>query len=195
MADQDARLARIHSNLSIQNGYPPGYAHAVAMHVGDWQCHKTVAAADATAVHLGKRPAAQEEEVARFRVAEGGQAMALREARVTIFAMEKELAGKKRENERLRLVNKKQARELAGKQEQLLLRDSEIAQLRKEARPGVEVLYVDEGVTRIEGEGQGEPAAKRLKATEDGAARSYAELGEQFKSRLFQVKQVPAQGP
>jgi len=138
--------------------------------------------------------ATHEKEVARLRVAEGGQAVALQDAEEKLYAKHQALAAKDGEIERLQLVNKEQARELAGKQEELSLKASEIAQLSKEARPGVEVLYVDEGVTRIEGEGEGEPAAKRLKAMEDSAARSSAELGGQFKSRLVQVKQVPARG-
>ena len=146
-------------------------------------------------MRLGRRLAAQEEEVARFRVAEGGQAMALQDAREKLSAKDQALAAKDGEIERLQLVHNELARELAGKQEELFLKDSVIAQLRKEARPGVDVLYVDDGVTRIEGEGQGEPAAKRLKATQDSAARSYAELGGLFQSRLVQVKQVPARGP
>ena len=121
--------------------------------------------------------------------------MALQEAGEKLSEKDRALAAKDGEIERLQLVNKEQARELAGKQEELSRKDSAIAQLSKEARPGVEVLYVDEGVTQIEGEGQGEPAAKRLKATQDSAARSCAELGGQFKSRLVQVKQVPPGGP
>jgi len=49
---------------------------------------------------------------------------------------------------------------------------------------------VDEGVTRIEGEGQGEPAAKRLKVVEDAAASNMSALRGQF----VKVKQVPARG-
>ena len=149
-------------------------------------------------VRLGKYRkwlATHEKEGARLRAAEGGQAMALQEAGKKLSAKDRALAGKDGEIERLQLVNKELARELAGKQEELSVKDSAIAQLSKEAHPGVEVVYVDEGVTRIEGEGEGEPAAKRLKATEDSAARSSAELGGQFQSRLVQVKQVPARSP
>jgi len=139
--------------------------------------------------------AGQEKELARFRAAGGGQATALQEARDTILANDQALTGKDADIDRLQRVNTEQARELARKQEELSGKDRAIAQLSKEARPGVEVLYVDEGVTRIEGEGEGEPAAKRLKATQDSAARSYAKLGGRLRSSLVRVKQVPARGP
>jgi hypothetical protein len=70
--------------------------------------------------------------------------------------------------------------------EKLAAQGKELAQLRKEARPGVEVHYVEEGVTRVEREGEGEPAAKRQKAAEASAARGHAEL----RGRLIEVKQV-----
>ena len=54
-----------------------------------------------------------------------------------------------------------------------------------------QVHYVDEEVTLIEGEGEGEPVAKRLKAMEDGAASRHALL----RGNLSRVKQVSSAGP
>lgn len=98
---------------------------------------------------------------------------------------------------RAQLEYKPSAHEQENKRlrEQLDVKDAELNVLRAEARPGMEVIYVDEGVARIEGEGGGEPVAKRIKAAEESTARSCAELGGQFTSRLVQVKQVPARGP
>jgi hypothetical protein len=67
-------------------------------------------------------------------------------------------------------------------------KDAEIARLRTLAF-GVEVLDVDEGVTRFEERGDGEPVAKRPRATADAA--TFCTL-----KRLVEVKQVdPARVP
>ena len=102
---------------------------------------------------------------------------------------------------RIRFENEEQGRgmqemgeKLTAKDQSLATQEKELAQLRKEARPGVEVCYVEEGVTRIEGAGQGEPAAKRLTATQESSSRSYAELGAQFNLHRVQVKKVPPRG-
>ena len=92
------------------------------------------------------------------------------------------------EIERRRLVDEEQTRELRETGERLAATDKKNERLRKEARPGVEVHYVDEEVTLIEGEGEGEPVAKRLKAMEDGAASGHSLL----RGNLIKVKQVPS---
>ena len=92
------------------------------------------------------------------------------------------------EIERRRLVDEEQTWELQQTGDRLAATDKKNERLRKEARPGVEVHYVDEDVTLIEGEGEGEPVAKRLKAMEDGAASGHALL----RGNLIKVKQVPS---
>ena len=141
-----------------------------------------------------KQRAAMDEEFAHLRLKLEEQGRTQQRMGEIIAAKDHALAGKDGEIDHLQLVSTEQARELSRKHEELALKDSAIVQLRKEARPGVEVIYVDEGVARIEEEGEGEPAAKRLKVVEENSARRYAEFGAKFNSRLVKVKQVLARG-
>ena len=50
---------------------------------------------------------------------------------------------------------------------------------------------MDEGVTRLEGEGRGEPVAKRLKSAEDRAAGGFSGYARSV-GQNAKLKQVPA---
>ena len=110
--------------------------------------------------------AVSENENAKLRLENAEQRRVLQErgetARAEIAAKDAVLAGRDDQIEGLRLAAGGQARALRDMEKKRAAADDQLAILRAEARPGVEVRYVDEGVTRIEGEGEGEPPAKRV---------------------------------
>ena len=136
--------------------------------------------------------AARETELARFHVAEGEQGRALRDMEKTLSLTEQALARKDSAIQSLVLVNTRVRQEMG---EKLVAKDKEIERLRRRAYPGVEVIDVDEGVTRMQeapdAKDLKESPAKRQRAAEDASTRCLAELG----GRLIQVKQVPARVP
>jgi len=128
----------------------------------------------------------------------GGGGLAPQEARETIAAKETEHAAQENELARFRLTNEEQGRrvqemgqQLAAKDQALAAKDEELTRLGLAKEEQMTMLWGKEDEL-LAGHLR---AAERLKSTEESSARSYAELGEQLNSRLFQVKQVPARGP
>jgi len=124
--------------------------------------------------------------------------MAPQEARQKNAAKEPEHAAKENQLARIRLTHAEQGRrvlemgqKLAAKDRALSAKDRELARLGLANEEQMKSLREKEEELLA---GDQRAAAERLKAAEESSTRSYAELGEQLNSRLFQVKQVLDRG-
>ena len=151
-------------------------------------------AARATIADKDKALASQETELKRAHLEHEQQQREQQRMGEELAAKGQALSHAESEIARLQLVDEAQDWELEEAGTRLAVAHTQNARLSKEARPGVEVVWVDEGVTRIEGAGEGEPAAKRLKVVEESSARSFAGYADLL-GQHSKVKQVPARGP